>query len=161
MELTKSSIFDAICDNFMLAVNNGIWAPKQNSGGLTTYCNYFVYAVCSKMGYKGFWSSDRKGPLMANEMIDLMSKEVDWMKEKDGNMGQYHANIGSLVIAAQKADVHGHVAVVRPGEMIYSGKWGKLVPRIANVGKDVFIDKGVNFAFAEEPAYFVLKSSLS
>lgn len=154
------NLFDAICDNFMYAVNHGIWSPELRMDGWVTHCNSFVHAVSSKMGYTGFWDTNRKGPMMANDMIDLMLKEIDWMKEKDGDMAQFHANQGSLVIAGQKADGHGHICIIRPGEMFYSAKWLKSVPRCANVGKDVFIDKAVNFAFQTEPDYFVLKRML-
>lgn len=158
MLANRDILFDSICENFMLAINNGIWTPFLNADGTwTTHCNSFVHAVASKMGYKGFWQGY---PIMANNMVELMLQEVDWMKEKDGEMAQYHANQGSLVIAGQKSEGHGHVCVIRPGNMIFSGKWNKTVPKCANVGKDVFLGKGVNFSFQTEPDYFCLKSSL-
>jgi len=43
--------------------------------------------------------------------------------------------------------------------MQYSGHWNKSVPRVANVGKDVFIDKTCAYAFEKEPDYYVWKPS--
>jgi len=64
----------------------------------------------------------------------------------------------SLIIAGQKAKGHGHVCIVSPlGGTTYSSKWKKEVCNVANVGKDVFENKGLNWAFATEPTLYIYK----
>lgn len=104
------------------------------------------------MGFKSFEG------LLANQMIDLMEKDGAWSKV-DMTQCQVLANAGSLVIAGLKAEPHGHVNVICPGREKTSGRWGQ-VPSCANVGKDVFIGKGINWAFSDSPTFYVWRPSL-
>lgn len=113
-----------------------------------TFCNHAVQYITSGMGYS------KLGGLMANDIVDFLLVSKDWAR-CDGVLAQGAANNGKLAIAALKDSPHGHVAVCYPGGLTRSGKWQKAVPMVANVGKENFI-KGANFAFREEPMYFVL-----
>ncbi len=128
-----------------------------------TYCNRFVNLVCEAIGYTKF---SRPGalPILANDMYDLMLSGEDW-KEVDGKTAQWYANTGCLVVAAWKNPTggHGHVCVVRIGELGSSHNWqSEEVPKVANVGRPDLcrIDRGANFAFSEMPKYFALKSMM-
>ena len=139
------------------AYNNTSWKPKNGS----TFCNEAVSFICKKMGYAKFDKSETAYPTdadLANAMHDKLSDpQGDWLNI-DGSVAQYHANQGALVIASQKnTQGHGHVCMVIPGELVQSENYGKTVPVVMNIGKDVFIGKGVSFAFKKEPSYFVLK----
>lgn len=140
-------LIDACCE----ARDNPGFQPLNS----VTFCNQAVSYVAERMGYKKFLG------LQANDIFDLVSKEDDWLKINP-EVAQAHANSGALVIAAWKnPGGHGHVATVRPGEFAASAKWKTdRVPKVLNIGKDVFIGKGANYAFSETPSYFVLKESL-
>lgn len=113
-----------------------------------TFCNQAAHAIASDFGCDAF---DKK---LANEIVKLMKESDEWSpcsSEKACKLAQ----LGHLVVAAQfNAQGPGHVAVVYPGPMLFSGKWNKKVPMVANVGKTNGI-MGVNFAFASEPEYFL------
>lgn len=158
-----ANLTDAICAAFMKALPKQPWAPIFNDDGSvnTTFCNCFVESVARAMGYTKFWHADRNEPMTADEMFEAMTLSDEWMIEVSGAMAQIHANNGALVIAAiLNPQGHGHVCIVRPGNTVTSGHWGKQAPRVANVGKDVFIDKDAAYAFVPEPSYFTLKSTI-
>ena len=71
---------------------------------------------------------------LANDMYDIMASSPEFTKDSEERAHQ-HAEKGGLAIAAKKYPVHGHVAVVFPGPMIYSGSWKRSVPMVANCGK--------------------------
>lgn len=136
-------LFDSICE----ARENTIFFPQKD----TTFCNYAVDYVAAKMGYTKF-----KG-LLANKIVQEMRTNGDWLQIQS-DVAQYHANQGALVIAGAIESPHGHVAIVRPGLLTTSGKWDSdKVPKILNIGKDVFLDKGVSWGFGDWPSFFVLK----
>ena len=124
-----------------------------------TYCNLCVNFIAVRMGFWGFTNSKGMPPvLVANDIVKTMTEaQASGWELLDGATAQLAANTGFLVVAGQKGEPHGHVAVVRPGNMVESSKWMKLVPKVLNIGKTNFIDKGVNFAFDEEPEYFWLR----
>lgn len=157
------TLIDAICSNFQNAINGGPWHPttEQVNGSIyeKTFCNFFVNGVSNSLGYRGFIAYGR--PMLANEMVNFMTSGGEWLLLGGGDVAAARAKEGVLVIAGAKEDSgHGHVCVIRPGNLVESGRWAKLVPKCANVGKDVYIDKGVNYAFRSEPQYFALKSML-
>lgn len=160
-------LLDAICDNFMKAINHGPWVPQfdqQTNKVVKTFCNDFVAAVAKAVGYNGFWPAGTSEPMMANRIYDLVSTSpVDWQKEANAEMAQVHAASGALVVAAWKnpaPEGHGHVCIVRPGVSQPSGNFGHNAPRCANVGETCFLDKNIAYAFHSEPEYFVWISSL-
>jgi len=157
-----AKLTDAICENFMLAINSGPWAPRVNEDmSITTHCNQFVNGVAKSINYFGFWPSNRAESMLANDIYALVWGSPEWTNI-EGSVAQDHANNGAFVIAVQDEDPHGHVCVIRPGAMTLSTKWNKSVPKCVNVGATVFLDKGVNWAFGErEPQYFLLNSTMA
>lgn len=118
----------------------------------TTHCNQFVAEVCDTIGAKGF------DGMLANQVIDYIAESESW-SEVPIEKCQGLANTGTLIIAALKTDPHGHVNIICPGREKTSGRWGN-VPSCANVGKDIFIGKGINWAFSDMPKFYAWRSSL-
>ena len=159
--MTIINLIDAITENFMEAMPGQPWAPKYSADNqVTTYCNLFVNGVAKSLGYFSFWPSNLSNPLTANEIYAWVWSSSEWT-QITGDVAQAHANSGAFVIAVQDGDPHGHVDVIMPGTMVNSTKWGKQVPKCCNVGAQIFIGKGVNWAFGDkEPNYFVLNSTV-
>lgn len=126
------------------------YQPHPDAG--VTHCNGFVNEVCQNMGYKGFEG------LLANEMIELMRRDGAW-SEIPMERAQDMANAGSLIVAGLAEEPHGHVCVICPGREKMSSRWS-LCPSVANVGKDVFIGKGLSWAFSVLPRLWAWRPSL-
>ena len=130
-----------------------IWNKKDNS--TVTYCNLFVQEVMHLLyDYKLF------DGCLANNILCMMKKYSEW--EKIDYMTLISDSFEdtrdhSIIIAAQHGKPSGHVVVLLPGKLAYSGKWGKHIPICANIGKTNFFGKGVSFAFKDEPEYFLYK----
>jgi hypothetical protein len=136
-----SSCFDGI--------NNPEFRPVDGA----TYCNEFVNSVAKRMGCR-----ELEGKL-ANDMISHFETSGNWtLLAMD--KAQWIASVGSLVIACEKAVPHGHVCVIIPGIEQRSIHWATPAPICANVGREVFIGKGVNWAFREVPKFYVWRPSL-
>jgi hypothetical protein len=117
-----------------------------------THCNAFVAEVCETYAHV------QMNGLLANDIIDLISTSPLW-SEVPRERCQELANGGTLIVAGLKADPHGHVNVICPGIAKTSGRWGA-VPSCANIGAQVFIGKGVNWAFADMPKFYAWRASL-
>jgi len=126
--------------------------PEYQPGGGLTHCNAYVNDVCVNSGWKGF------DGMLANDMIDLMAKSDQWT-EVQMEKCQFLANQGSLVVAGLKDLPHGHVNIICPGKEKTSSRWG-MVPSCANVGKDVFIGRGINWAFSDLPKFYAWRQLL-
>lgn len=137
-------LMDAVCESF----NNTSYKPTDEN----TFCNLAACAVALKMG------CNELSGLMANDMIKFMSASKNW-SEIPMDKAQILANQGSLVFATHEGSPHGHICTVMPGNEKFSGRWGK-VPTVMNIGKDVFIGKGVNWAFADVPRFYAWRPSL-
>lgn len=138
----------SLLDAIHLPLNRPEYQPLNG----VTHCNGYVNEVCQYLGWKGF------DGLLANQMIDLMATSDAWT-ETPIEKCQFLANQGTLVIAGLKDDPHGHVNVICPGKEKTSGRWS-LVPSCANVGKDIFIGKGINWAFSDLPKFYAWRQSL-
>lgn len=135
---------------------DGIFAPANG----VTHCNEYVQLVSA-----AFDVTDLKG-LLANDMYELMRDKTNEWTLVSGEVAQQHANVGALVIAAwfNPEGPHGHVSIVVPGFPAASEKWHDPgCPVLANVGEIQFCKIGItaNWAFGQEPSYFVLNSSLA
>ena len=138
---TLPLLLDAICevyDNVQYIARNG-----------TTYCNQAVNNVAERMGFLGFIG------LNANHMVDLMDKHPEIWKVVDAMVAATKAEQGCLVIAGLKDEPRGHVAVIRPGNLVVSAKWQTQVPKCINIGISHTISLGVNYAFEKEPKYYM------
>ena len=176
-ELIK--LIDAICVGWD---NATYWPVFENGILIRTFCNCFVAEVARVVGCKDFIDPISLLPLMADDMIKVMAGSEDWQeftvditKPVDMAMAlssiQMWANKGYFTVAGATSTTlqsdHGHVNVIRPGNMVSSGKWGQ-VPVCANVGKENFIGRaksgvmknepvGINEAFIEMPRFFAWK----
>lgn len=117
-----------------------------------TYCNLGVQYVLARFGYE-----KAKG-MVANQMVDLFQRSADW-----GVVGmeaaQALANEGRVVVSGAKGDPHGHVVVVRPGIMEFSGKWKCLAPKVSNIGgRPAALGKSAAWAFEAVPQFWMLKT---
>jgi hypothetical protein len=137
-----------LLDSIHLAYNHPEYTPKDG----VTHCNQFVNEVCESLGYK---SLDGK---LANDICDILANDPTW-SEITMDKCQDLANGGSLIIAGIKESGHGHVNVICPGKKKTSGRWGE-VPTCANVGKENFIGKGINWAFSDMPKFWVWRQTL-
>ena len=117
-----------------------------------TFCNIaFARIAFGTMGYESFHE------LTANQIYDHL-----WQLWDPILPDQAHklAEDGFFVAAARKDKPHGHVAVVAPGPMVYSGKWKIEVPLVYNVGGNKKNGEsmngiiGANYAFANPPDFF-------
>lgn len=140
-------LVDAICEAY-----DRYTSSQYNNKLGVTYCNLAAQDIAESLGCQ-----DLEGKL-ANEMIDAIMNSREW-SEVSMEKAQDLANQGSLVFATLKEMPHGHICVVRPGQPKSSGKWGD-VPSVMNVGKDNFISKGLNWAFADYPKIYVWRQSL-
>ncbi|MHB2025116.1 MAG: hypothetical protein ACYCPQ_00550 [Elusimicrobiota bacterium] len=141
--MTPIERLKAICDE---VVRDPALAPRPDG---TTYCNLAVQRVSKAMGCEAF------AGLMANQIFELCLQSEDW-EEADAETASAAANQGVLCLAAQRGDPHGHVAALYPAPMVWSQKWGKQAPTLANVGEHNGV-MGANWAFAQEPTYFIFQ----
>lgn len=133
------------------AIHEAFGRPEYAPGGGLTHCNQFTSEVCGKVGFSGL------DGLLANDIVKTIAKHPDW-SEVAIERAQDLANAGSLVIAGFQEDPHGHVAVVCPGKMKTSGRWGD-VPTVASVGQVNQI-RGLNWAFSSMPTLWAWRPTL-
>ena len=134
------------------AIHLPLCRPEYVPHNGISHCNQYLNEVCQFLGWKGF------DGLLANQIVDLMASSESW-SEVAMEKCQFLANQGTLVVAGLKAEPHGHVAVICPGKEKSSGRWG-MCPSVANVGKEVFIGKGLSWAFSIMPKFYALRSTL-
>jgi hypothetical protein len=134
------------------AIHEAYSRPEYIPSIGTTHCNQFVAEVALKCGFKGL------DGLLANDIVDYLANSDQW-SETPMDKAQELANKGTLIIAGVHGDPHGHVNVVCPGREKTSGRWGA-VPSVANIGKDIFIGRGLNWAFSDPPKLYCWRLSL-
>ena len=133
-----------------------IQQPDIQPHGSITFCNVFVMRVAWLFGFLGF---DGK---TANNIYHIL-KATPYNFQPMGPKPNYKAiaarasmDPAAFILAAQPGPAHGHVCIVPPfGGTTFSWKWAKTVCNVSNVGKDVFENKGLNWAFAKEPEIFL------
>ena len=129
------------------------YLPKLDG---TTFCNYGVHEILSKLGFPEFcWDQSKaQRPMLANDIAEKCENELcelDIMNAFDA------AKEGRIVLAAIKMPNHGHVAILYPFPApYYSGKWKMEVPCVANIGKDNGIIP-INWAFGAMPKFYEVK----
>lgn len=153
------TLIDSICE----AYDRPDFVPANGE----THCNQAVSMIADIMGCK---TLDFKS---ADEIVTYIAANPDW-QEIQLSQAQDMANQGSLCIAGLDSktlnDTHGHVVVIRPGKVVYSGKWGP-TPRCLNIGAENFLARakrgpltamscGINEAFVPLPKFFVWRPSL-
>jgi hypothetical protein len=103
-----------------------------------TACNWFLArGLEAAYGYKDF-TPERSGWKTANEIATFVSSSPRW--EKLGTASNQSAlkkaaaiaAAGHAVIATQRGDPHGHVALILPGPLSASGSWALQTPNSAS-----------------------------
>ncbi len=127
----------------------------EPSAGIT-HCNEGARRVAQAMGCSDFDDAN----LLADDLISIMNAGGLWQRV-DGQEASEHALLGGLAFAALSSarleETHGHIAAIYPAEMEYSGSLARIVPMVANVGKQDREEK-VSAAFPVskgEPDYFI------
>jgi hypothetical protein len=124
-----------------------------------TFCNVASLMVAQAMGCDEFDTPDGEDPLMADEMIGLMSSNVSghWTVGT-GSEATIHALGGGLAFAAMSShdlgEAHGHIAVIAPKTREFSGSLKKEVPVCANAGRLMKVSQAFPVSKGE-PMYFL------
>lgn len=132
-----------------------------NTGRITvTYCNFGVYSILQKMHINLFYRSDLNRRFLAAEMYQFCDRFPNRFPKVNDKVAKAMADYGLVVLAAtmgKKGIKDEHVAIVYPNApMVSSGKWKKLCPQVANIGKKNEV-MGTNWAFGKYmPDYFVM-----
>ncbi len=137
------------------ACDDVIADPSLEPGGGVTHCNEGARRVAQALGCNDFDDES----LLADDMCDIMAAGGRWTRV-DGQQATDHALAGGLAFAAMSShrlgEAHGHIAAIYPAPLEYSGSLARLVPFVANVGKQDREEK-VSAAFPVskgEPDYF-------
>lgn len=154
----------ALIDSILDVYDNAAYQALPNG---TTFCNLAVTAVAVSMGCNDFYGKT------ADQILEVVENSQNW-SDVPFEKAQEMANQGSLLIAGLSSkdlgQDHGHVCVIRPGKICYSGKWGQ-TPRVLNVGRENFLARakkgpltnqpaGLNEAFVDKPTIWVWQPSL-
>ena len=132
-----------------------------NSKGEKYQCSSFIGESISKV-YKtnAFFSEKLNQYLWINEIPKSFSENGQWKEigraydQKALKLAQDQANAAKPVIAVYVTTSGiGHIAVILPGKLQYSGSWGFDVPNAAsflfNDSEKSFVDKGLSYAFTK------------
>lgn len=115
-------------------------ACREDTGAIwdSAPCNQFVGKALEHLfGYKDFTSPT--GWLLANQIYEYVHSNPQIWKRL-GNAGDQRAlqeaaagaDNGHAVIAIEKAEPHGHIALILPGKVAASGSWSLSVPASAS-----------------------------
>jgi hypothetical protein len=132
-------------------VNNPAFESKDITGDgvKETFCNWGLRLIA-----EGWFGVKAFNGLNANSIHAFLKANGQKVDAKTAHAEAFKR----FVIAAQTNEKgSGHVAVVVPDKLHFSGKWNKDAPSVANVGVKNGI-MGANFAFATEPDYFIFES---
>ena len=133
-------------------VNN----PNLKSRNGITFCNFGVQEIFHAGG------DNSLDNMTANQMYDYLNNPKV-ATAISYEQAVYYAKQGITTILAWKNENgdHGHVAIVAPKEMEYSGKFKEEVPFIFNIGKDNDIMKAsYGFTPLKRPTAFILNKDL-
>lgn len=132
-----------------------------NSKGEKYQCSSFIGESIAKV-YKtnAFFSEKLSRYLWINEIPKSFSENGQWKEigraydQKALKQAQEQANAAKPVIAVYTTSSGiGHIAVILPGKLQYSGSWGFDVPNAAsflfNDSEKSFVDKGLSYAFTK------------
>lgn len=132
-----------------------------NTTGEKYQCSGFIGESIAKV-YKtnAFFSEKLSRFLRINEIPKSLVENDQWTPlgrayEQDALVeAQKQANASKAVIAVYTtANGIGHIALILPGKLQYSGSWGFNVPNAAsfvfNDTSKSFVDKGLSYAFSK------------
>lgn len=132
-----------------------------NSAGEKYQCSSFIGESIAKV-YKtnAFFSEKLNRFLRITEISKSLVENGQWTQighayEQDAlKEAQNQANANKAVIAVYTTTSGvGHIAIILPGKLQYSGSWGFNVPNAAsflfNDAKKSFVDKSLSYAFTK------------
>jgi len=132
-----------------------------NSQGEKYQCSSFIGESIAKV-YKtnAFFSDKHSRFLHINEITKSVVESGKWNQigyaydQKALDQAQAEANQNKAVIAVYLTPSGiGHIALILPGKLQYSGSWGFNVPNAAsflfNDSEKSFVDKGLSYAFSK------------
>ena len=130
--------------------HNPRWQPRGERGtpGRTTYCNQFAQAALRQQGVPTPGGNANN----MNRWFNGPQGRANGWREVPAAEAQRLANQGHAVAASWRNQngPHGHIAIVRPGELGAGG------PRIAQAGGTNFNNGSVRQGFGRHtPQYFV------
>ena len=117
---------------------------------IETHCSQFIADIMRSLDYNNFNGKT------ANGIIEIMYYDKLWQ-----NILPEDWNQNSIVIAGLKGEPHGHVCILLQGDFEDSRHWKKQAPLCANIGKTNFWAKGTNYAFHDEPVYYLYKNKIT
>jgi hypothetical protein len=132
-----------------------------NSGGEKYECSSFIGESISKVYNSNAFFSDKLSRfLRINEISKSVVQGGQWNEigyaydQKALAKAQDEANANKAVIAVFMTPTGvGHIALILPGKLQYSGSWGFNVPNAAsffyNDAQKSFVDKGLSYAFSK------------
>src|SRR5688572_2641129 len=132
-----------------------------NSTGEKYLCSGFIGESIAKV-YKtnAFFSEKQSRFLRINEITKNLVENEQWTPlghaydQQALENAQNQANARKAVIAVYTTtNGIGHIALILPGKLQYSGSWGFNVPNAAsfayNDTEKSFVDKGLSYAFSK------------
>lgn len=140
---------DAVHEERYRADYDGFGNPYQGM----THCNQFCAEVLGWYAPSFPWGRFADPKFGACKMVGEMQRNTgEWTQCVNWDTAHAHAARGHLVIAGRvESEGNGHVCVIAPEKMEYSGSWMKRVPLCANVGRSVFYGLRLSRAFKTEP----------
>jgi hypothetical protein len=132
-----------------------------NSTGEKYQCSSFIGESIAKVyNTNAFFSDKLSRFLQINEISKSVVETGQWNQigyaydQKALDKAQDEANGKKAVIAVYMTpNGIGHIAVILPGKLQYSGSWGFNVPNAAsflfNDSEKSFVDKGLSYAFSK------------
>jgi hypothetical protein len=163
MSIFSASFSQSINENWRkdLAASLDEFMQCTNTNGEKYQCTGFIGEAIAKV-YKtnAFFSDKLSRYLFIHEIPKSLVENGQWTpighayEQKALEEAQNQANASKAVIAVYTtANGIGHIALILPGKLQYSGSWGFNVPNAAsfaiNDATKSFVDKGLSYAFAK------------
>lgn len=161
--VTTSSFSQSLNQNWKrdLAESFQQFVECTSSNGEKYQCSSFIGESIAKV-YKtnAFFSDKLSRFLHINEITKSAFESGQWNQigyaydQKALDQAQEEANRSKAVIAVYMTpNGIGHIALILPGKLQYSGSWGFNVPNAAsfffNDSEKSFVDKGLSYAFSK------------
>jgi len=161
--LTSSSFGQSLNENWKkdLAASYEQFIQCTNSPGEKYQCSRFIGESIAKVYKTNVFFSDKQSRFLhINEISKAMVENGQWMQighayeQTALDEAQKQANANKPVIAVYNTPSGiGHIALILPGKLQYSGSWGFNVPNAAsflfNDSEKSFVDKGLSYAFSK------------
>lgn len=160
--IVSSSNAQSINSNWQQDLNSLLekFVSCTNEGAESYSCSSFISESINKV-YKinGLYSDKSKRFLQLNEIAKTIDDAAKWTplghayEQKVLDQAQELANANKAVVAVYKtAEGVGHVALILPGEVQFSGTWNFKVPNSASFPlsdpSKAYVGKGLSYAFS-------------